>query len=767
MTLAANLQELVEVLAQLNEKSNVPSQTEAISDEKARAEFDREFADLVPAATEDVTLDPTDTLGYLKRLFEPSDWIDIHFIHQTQTWADDSGRTRICVDDNFMTLADALKPETVTRIQQAQGQGWNVYVAMNAFTPGVRHRRVRDVKEVRSLYIEFDENGREGLERIRADVAAGTIPAPDFVIESSPSKFHVIWRVQGFDVAQQQALNSALQKRYGSDPASVDAARVLRLPGTRNLKPAYSPTPTARILEYRACARHVPAEFKVDFEVNEIKEAQSVASEKLAIILNKVIANLDEAKVAYSQPEPYENGFKIVLDECLWGRAKDHHQNGNPGDAAVFIDESGRLGYHCFHTYCAEHYHWAEFRAELEKRVGHKLNFDDALELLVRGEPIEKRAQEAKRAQQALAQSQAPAVASWRSKFRNIAEMDQGNPVMIIEGVLQDGTCFLGAAPGHGKTLVALAMAKAISLGTNLFELPEFSVKTPYPVIYLIPETSDRPFRKRCEAFRIPADDRFIARTITEGASLKLTDPELLEAVRQLKPVIVLDTARRFNSSSDTNSDAENQKLVSNIIDLRAAGAVCVIILHHSTKAANQKKQAMTLENMLSGTGDFGAMCDQAFGIRMDENLYNRGSGPMEVEVVNLKDRERLGGLTSLRLAATYKKDGNVFPQSWIDETGNFRPIGDRETMEQNTKRLVDLVKTHPAMTVTELVEGTGIKKYTVQQTLKALGWHRTKGGPDGASPWHLDANGKCPYEKPQPKTAKPEKAIKLDQADD
>ncbi|PYU66934.1 MAG: hypothetical protein DMG49_20460 [Acidobacteria bacterium] len=190
------------------------------------------------------------------------------------------------------------------------------------------------------------------------------------------------------------------------------------------------------------------------------------------------------------------------------------------------------------------------------------------------------------------------------------------------------GWHFLGAAPGHGKTLVALAIAKAISLGRPLFELLQFSVKKAYPVIYLIPETSDRPFRKRCEVFRIPADDRFIARTITEGASLKLTDPDLLEAVRQLKPVVILDTARRFNSSSDTNSDTENQKLVANIIDLRAAGAVCVIILHHATKAANQKKQAMTLENMLSGTGDFGAMYDQAYGIRMDENLYNRGSRP-------------------------------------------------------------------------------------------------------------------------------------------
>ena len=46
------------------------------------------------------------------------------------------------------------------------------------------------------------------------------------------------------------------------------------------------------------------------------------------------------------------------------------------------------------------------------------------------------------------------------------------------------------------------------------------------------------------------------------------------------------------------------------------------------------------------------------------------------------------------------------------------------------------------------LVEETGIKNYTVQQTLKALGWHRTKGGPNGSSPWHQDVGGKCPYEK-------------------
>ena len=360
------------------------------------------------------------------------------------------------------------------------------------------------------------------------------------------------------------------------------------------------------------------------------------------------------------------------------------------------------------------------------------------------------RGEQAKQAQQPIAQPQIVTAPNWRSKFRNIAEMDQGEPVMIIEGVLQDGTCFLGAAPGHGKTLVALAIAKAVTHGTPLFELPQFQVKQPHNVIYLIPETSDRPFRKRCEAFRVPVDDRFIARTITQGASLKLTDPDLLEAVRQLKPVVILDTARRFNSSSDTNSDAENQKLVSNVIDLRAAGAVCVLILHHATKAANQKKQAMTLENMLSGTGDFGAMCDQAYGIRMDENLYHRGSGPMEIEIVNLKDRERVGGLSSLRLAATYTEQGSILPRSWIDETGNFRAVGDRETVNRNSNTLVSLIQAHPEMTITELVEETGIKKYSVQQTLRGLGWHRVKGGANGSSPWHQDVGGQCRYGKPE-----------------
>jgi hypothetical protein len=279
-----------------------------------------------------------------------------------------------------------------------------------------------------------------------------------------------------------------------------------------------------------------------------------------------------------------------------------------------------------------------------------------------------------------------------------------------------------------------------------LFGISEYTVKQPRNVVYLIPESGDRAFRHRGESFRIPQDDRFIARTISSGGPLALSDPSLMEAVRQLKPVVILDTASRFLQANDENSAAQNRLLVNDITSLRAAGAVCVIILHHAKKGAGEKRETMTLQNMLRGTTDFGAMCDQAYGIRMDEHLYNRGAGPMEVELANLKDRERLGGLTSVRLAASYKKPGAIFPASYIDETGNFRPVDYKESKARDEGTLSTLVEANPMMTVSDLCDATGMKPFTVRETLRKLGWHSAVAGSGGRSPWHRDNGQVCPY---------------------
>ena len=145
-------------------------------------------------------LNKRDTLGYLARLFEPGDWINLQLIHQTETWTDEHGAKHANVDNNFARLEDLLKPETSERIADLQDKGWNAYVGMNAFTPGLQRRRKKDVKNVRSVYVEFDENGEAGLDAIDKDAAESLVPAPDFILQSSPGKFYVIWRVKDFTV---------------------------------------------------------------------------------------------------------------------------------------------------------------------------------------------------------------------------------------------------------------------------------------------------------------------------------------------------------------------------------------------------------------------------------------------------------------------------------------------------------------------------------------------------------------------------------------
>ena len=348
-------------------------------------------------------------------------------------------------------------------------------------------------------------------------------------------------------------------------------------------------------------------------------------------------------------------------------------------------------------------------------------------------------------------------VTKWPEQFRSVGEMEDGPIIEVIKGVLQEGTCFVGASPSSGKTLVCLAMAKAICTGQPLFGLPQFSVPEPRPVIYLIPESRDRAFRKRCESFRIPDDkSKFMCRTTSAGPIMALTDPYLIQAVKDLKPVVFLDTAARFMRTNDENSAAQNQALVNEVLAIQQAGAILVVLVHHATKAS--ANEAMTLENMLRGTSDFAAMCDQVYGIKKDLGLHAHGNGPMEIDLASLKDREQIGELTTIRLAASKKTDpGCIIPTaSIIDETGNFHVVADAETIKRTIDSLLSMVERDPDITVKALAQAVGQSDYSVQAKLNKLGWHRVQGGKGGASPWHNDQGKPCPYEKrEEPKKAK------------
>jgi 5S rRNA maturation endonuclease (ribonuclease M5) len=326
-----------------------------------------------------------------------------------------------------------------------------------------------------------------------------------------------------------------------------------------------------------------------------------------------------------------------------------------------------------------------------------------------------------------------PQPLTWRNLFRSVDELEQGDVRMLIGGFLPEGTTFMGGLPGEGKTLFALSIAKALTT-TEPF-LGKFSVSEAVPVIYLIPESGGRAFRKRCEKFHIPNDpELFLCRTISEGSTLPLDDASLFEAVRKMKPVVILDTLIRFSEANDENAATENKKLVDDIIRLRQAGAVGVIGLHHATKAIREK--GMSLETALRGTGDIAASADAVYGLLRDAMLYSNGAGPNEIDVACLKARD-FNPPVPFRIAAT-KETYPQGPVSVIDQRKDFIIVSKSDREQATGETLERLVKEDPAITLEELTKVTGLSTWTVRQTLKNRHWVKSRGGSKGTNKWIL-----------------------------
>ena len=109
---------------------------------------------------------------------------------------------------------------------------------------------------------------------------------------------------------------------------------------------------------------------------------------------------------------------------------------------------------------------------------------------------------------------------NWRGIFHTNQEFEDAPPLrFVIDGFLQEaGVTLIGGLAGHGKTLLMLAMAKALLEELPLFGYEPFSVRHPAQrVLYLIPESSLGPFRSRIQLCQLPEhirSDRLLVRTL-------------------------------------------------------------------------------------------------------------------------------------------------------------------------------------------------------------------------------------------------------------
>ena len=159
-----------------------------------------------------------------------------------------------------VALERALEPRYLAWLQHENASGANVYVAANPLLPGSRKRTKECIASVRHLYIDIDTDGDARLATLRASDA---VPTPTAILSTSPAKYQVLWRVEGFDFALQEQTLKLLAIAFGGDSACTDCNRVLRIPGFLNRK--YNPACHITV-EYPDDSVWSPDDFRLDID---------------------------------------------------------------------------------------------------------------------------------------------------------------------------------------------------------------------------------------------------------------------------------------------------------------------------------------------------------------------------------------------------------------------------------------------------------------------------------------------------------------------
>ncbi len=123
-------------------------------------------------------------------------------------------------------VRDRRAGETIQRITTAKNaaspdfQAWlrhknvtsDVYIGMNALKGDAQSRTKEDIETIRHLYLDVDRNGPLALEAMEN---SGLVPQPNFVLETSPEKYQVVWKVEGITQEQAETLQRAMVWEFG------------------------------------------------------------------------------------------------------------------------------------------------------------------------------------------------------------------------------------------------------------------------------------------------------------------------------------------------------------------------------------------------------------------------------------------------------------------------------------------------------------------------------------------------------------------------
>jgi len=337
---------------------------------------------------------------------------------------------------------------------------------------------------------------------------------------------------------------------------------------------------------------------------------------------------------------------------------------------------------------------------------------------------------------------------NWRCIFHKWEEFENAPPLRFaIDGFLQEaGVTLIGGLAGHGKTLLMLAMAKALLEESPLFGYELFSVpRAAQRVLYLIPESALGPFWSRLQLFQLQEHvrgDRLLVQTLSSREQISLGDSRLLQAAECAD--VFLDTAVRFMNGSE--NDVESARpFADTLFRLLNAGARSITGAHHAPKGF-EGQDYMTLENILRGSGDLGAMLCTCWGVRQIdaarnqlfvENVKPRDFQPCEPFV--LEGRPHLDATGQFKMLQEPGKAEQL--RSYLRQKGGRPAVTDKRGKLAQAVELrsggVGLRKIAKTVGVGKSTVDRWLSDYDASQNCPTAGHSRDDAEPDGETPNH------------------------------
>ncbi len=167
-------------------------------------------------------MDTMTTWDYIKENYHPGDRLAVVIKNASGA-----------VIQRISTAERIASPEFQRWLQFENLRGGNVYLSVNSLLPEATGRTRAQVQTIRHVYLDIDQEGPAVLAKILSDPR---IPQPNYVLNTSPGKFQILWKVEEFTLEQAERLQRTMAAEFGADQAVVDAARVLRIPNFYNQK---------------------------------------------------------------------------------------------------------------------------------------------------------------------------------------------------------------------------------------------------------------------------------------------------------------------------------------------------------------------------------------------------------------------------------------------------------------------------------------------------------------------------------------------------